>query len=110
MSCDAGFRLAQHQLEWCLEHNIVLRERTAHDTVEMCHAGPFAIVNGTTASTGATDAGSAESSTVVTHLAPHKQLPDLEHTVKFFPLALSLFEGQLGASFPFPSYHQASTS
>ena len=34
----------------------------------------------------------------------------LEHTIKFFPLALGLFEGQLGASFPFPSYHQASSS
>ena len=77
----------------------------------MCHAGPFAIVNGTAAQApgGAADAG-AQSSTVVTHLAPHSRLPDLEHTVKFFPLALGLFEGQLGASFPLPSYHQASNS
>ena len=42
----------------------------------------------------------------MTHLAPQSRLPDLENTVKFFPLALGLFEGQLGASFPFPSYHQ----
>ena len=79
-----------------------------------CHAGPFAIVPGTPAPSAAgmveagTTAGAAESSTLVTHLAPHKARADLEHTIKFFPLALGLFEGQLGSSFPLPSYHQAS--
>ncbi len=77
----------------------------------MCHAGPFGIVSGAAAAApgGAADAG-AQSPTVVTHLAPHSRLPDLGHTMKFFPLALGLFEGQLGASFPFPSYHQVSSS
>ncbi len=65
-------------------------------------------MNGTVAqgNGGAADAGAAESSTIITHLAPQNRLLNLENTVKLFPLALGLFEGQLGASFPFPSYHQ----
>ena len=86
----------------------------AHNGKLACHAGPFAIVAGTPAPSAAgpgeagNAAGAAESSTLVTHFTPHKARADLEHTIKFFPLALGLFEGQLGSSFPLPSYHQAS--
>ena len=75
-------------------------------------AGPFAIMAGTLApsAAGAAEAGAsaADSSTIVTHLAPQIRLLELEHSVKFFPLALGLFEGHLGTSFPLASYHQAS--
>lgn len=83
-----------------------------HVTMYTACAGPFAVVAGTLAPSAAgaaeAGAGAADSSTIATHLAPQIRLPELEHSVKFFPLALSLFEGHLGTPFPLASYHQAS--
>lgn len=82
----------------------------AVDVYNLC-AGPFAIVAGASApaaeGSGNGD-GAADSSTIVTSLAPPQRSAELEHSMKFFTLALGLFEGHLGASFPLPSYHQAS--
>ncbi len=44
--------------------------------------------------------------TVITHFAPEKLRPQLEHATKIFPLAFNLFEDFLGAQFPLRSCHQ----
>lgn len=48
------------------------------------------------------------SHTTVTHFAPEKLRPDLEHTTSVFPLAFTLFETFLGSRFPLRQFHQAS--
>jgi hypothetical protein len=79
-------------------------------------AGPFAVLPGqarlAAGSLPQPETGSnaqhpaAAAPTLVTHFAPEKLRPQLEHTAKVFPLAFNLFETFLGAHFPFRTFHQ----
>lgn len=82
-------------------------------------AGPFAVFPGqarlAAGSLPLPEAGSdgqqpAAAPMLVTHFAPEKLRPQLEHVTKVFPLAFNLFETFLGAHFPFSTFHQVRLS